>query len=86
MPEQLNQLVHTRRKWVDTVGGVFEEKQRENPGRIWGLPKTSVYEGIEEEVQELLRAGPEGLDGVGEGSSKGKGKARQLSGDYMDIG
>lgn len=86
VPEQLNQLVQTRRKWVDTVGGVFEEKQRESPGRIWGLPKTNVYDGLEEEVQELLRAGPEGLAGAMEGNAKGKGKARQMGGDYMDIG
>lgn len=87
VPEQLSQLVATRRKWVDAVGGVFDEKQKESPGRIYGLPKTSIYEGIEEEVQELLRAGPEGTsDGLREGGSKGKGKARQIGVDYMDLG
>lgn len=77
----------TRRKWVDAVGGVFEEKQRENPGRIYGLPKDSLYEGIEEEVQALLRAGPEGTsDGLGDGGLRGKGKARQVGADHMDVG
>lgn len=87
VPEQLSQLVATRRKWVDAVGGVFDEKQKESPGRIFGLPKTSIYEGIEEEVQELLRAGPVGIsDGMGDGGLKGKGKARQIGVDYMDVG
>lgn len=87
VPEQLSQLVTTRRKWVDAVGGVFEEKQKEIPGRIHGLPKTSVYEGIEEEVQELLRVGPDGVhEGLGDRVSKGKGKARQIGVEYMDIG
>lgn len=90
VPEQLSQLVATRKKWVDAVGSVFEEKQRESPGRIWGLPKSSVYEGLEDDAQEFLRAGPDApLDlviGEGSSSSKGKGKARQVDGDYMDIG
>ena len=29
LPDQLNELVRTRQKWVDNVGGVFEEKERE---------------------------------------------------------
>jgi len=59
VPEQANQLVKTRRQWVDTVGGVFEEKQRETPGRIWGLPKTSVFIGVDQQVQqELARTTP----------------------------
>jgi len=39
--DQLRHLVETRRQWVDTVGSVFEEKQRDIPGRIWGFPKQS---------------------------------------------
>lgn len=61
VPEQLNRLVQTRRQWVDTVGSVFEEKQNESPGRIWGLPRTSVYDGIDEEVRrEIARNSPPG--------------------------
>ncbi|KXN83229.1 Chromatin-remodeling complexes subunit NGG1 [Leucoagaricus sp. SymC.cos] len=52
--DQLKHLVETRRQWVDTVGTVFEQKERENSGRIWGLPKESIYQGIEEEAQRLL--------------------------------
>lgn len=78
--EQLRQLVETRRQWVDTVGGVFEQKQRERPGSMWGFPESSVYEGVDEEVQALLLAQPD-LDF--ERRSKGKGKER---GDAMDVG
>ncbi|TFK31973.1 histone acetyltransferases subunit 3-domain-containing protein [Crucibulum laeve] len=58
--DQLRMLVETRRQWVDTVGPIFEEKQEESPGRIWGLPKESVYQGVDEEVVEMLRAGVNG--------------------------
>ena len=59
VPEQLNDLVRTRRNWVDIVGGVFEEKEREHPGRIWGFPPESIYQGVDEEVRaELERVGP----------------------------
>lgn len=75
--DQLRQLVETRRQWVDTVGAVFDEKQHEFPGRIWGLPKESVYLGIEEDVQAQLRASPF--------SMANKGKETDL-GDAMDIG
>jgi len=52
--EQLKQLVETRRQWVDTVGAIFDEKELENPGRIYGTPKESVYTGVEEEVWASL--------------------------------
>lgn len=54
IPEQLKQLVETRKQWVEVVGSVFEQKERESPGRIWGFPKTSVYEGVDEEVRQDL--------------------------------
>ena len=54
--EQLKQLVETRRQWVDSVGAVFDAKEREIPGKLYGLPKRSVYEGIEEEIRALLAA------------------------------
>jgi len=60
VPEQLKQLVQTRDQWVDTVGGVFETKQRERPGRIWGLPQKSVFNGIDEQVQLILDPGLKG--------------------------
>ncbi|KAJ7700809.1 histone acetyltransferases subunit 3-domain-containing protein [Mycena rosella] len=78
--EQLRQLVDTRRQWVDTVGGVFDLKQLERPGSMWGFPETSVYEGVEDEVRAMLLAQPD-LDV--ERRNKGKGKER---GDAMDVG
>jgi transcriptional adapter 3 len=56
--EQLKQLVETRRQWVDSVGAVFDAKEREIPGRLYGLPKRSVFEGIDEEVRAMLAAAP----------------------------
>ena len=53
--EQLKQLVETRREWVDTVGSFFDEREKEYPGRIYGLPQESIYTGIEEEVEEALK-------------------------------
>ena len=59
VPEQLSELVRVRRTWVDVVGGVFEEKERNQPGRIWGFPPESIYDGVEEEVRaELERVAP----------------------------
>lgn len=87
VPDQLRQLVATRRQWVDTVGGVFDEKQRENPGSIWGLPPRSVFEGLDEDVRILLErqdGGGGGIESNG-ASSDGKGKGKR-SRDEMDIG
>ena len=47
----LAQLVDTRRRWVDLIGGVFDQKDKETPGRIWGLPQRSIYDGIEEDIK-----------------------------------
>lgn len=88
--DQLKHLMETRRQWVDQVGAVFEEKERECPGRIWGLPKESIYKGLEEDVQRLLLdPGPVhvvrdedilrngfGGKGVVPGKAKVKGKER----------
>jgi transcriptional adapter 3 len=52
--DHLRQLVETRRQWVDTVGGVFDEKQRESPGRICGLTKESIYTGIHEDLRRSI--------------------------------
>ena len=101
VPEQLKRLVDTREQWVETIGGVFEEKEREQPGRIWGYPKTSVYADMEEDVQrEMAHLGTAPLqprsqhnearasvNGDARTGSGGSGKGKQrASGDYMDIG
>jgi len=85
IPEPVHQLVETRRQWVDVVGDVFEEKQRENPGRIWGLPKKSVYEGIEDDVRREIERSLVACrnSDSDQRTNKGKGKAR---GDEMDVG
>lgn len=80
--EQLKQLVETRRKWVDTVGEVFEEKQKESPGRIWGLPKESIYGGIEVDVRRSIERS---LEAAPSESAQGKGKEKER-GDEMDVG
>lgn len=87
--DQLRHLMETRRQWVDTVGVVFEQKQKENPGRISGLPKESIYKGIEEEVEALLKNPPpvpmvDELDLRTKGSLKGKEKA--VLREEMDVG
>jgi transcriptional adapter 3 len=77
--DQLQHLVEIRRQWVDTVGSVFDEKQKENPGRIWGFPPESIYQSVEDEVRMMLLAsnpapGPQ------------VAKAQETSrGDEMDV-
>jgi len=63
VPDTLQDLVRTRKQWVQAVGGVFDNKQKENPGRIWGLHPKSVFEGIDEEVRIALGKDKEKADG-----------------------
>jgi transcriptional adapter 3 len=63
IPDTLKELVRTRKQWVQAVGGVFDTKQKESPGRIWGLPPKSVFEGIDEEVRIALGKDKERADG-----------------------
>jgi transcriptional adapter 3 len=87
VPDALRTLVETRREWVDVIGGAFEAKEMECPGRIRGLPQKSVFEGIEEDVRQELGvghyflhwdrarasggAGGEHVDGTSAGGSSG---------------
>jgi transcriptional adapter 3 len=57
MSEPLERLVKLRRQWVDEVGVAFERRETKSPGRIWGIPQKSVYEGIEEEARLQLERG-----------------------------
>jgi transcriptional adapter 3 len=94
VPEALVQLVATRRQWVDSVGDVFDAMEREQPGRIYGLPERSVYEGLEADVATLLDRTGEGDDagaGAGTGMNTGrpsagadKGKGRAAT-EAMDV-
>lgn len=86
MPDVLAQLVATRRQWVDGVGDVFETMEQEQPGRIYGLPERSIYEGLEADVAALADeggAGGVGRSSTGDGADKGKGRA--AVGEAMDV-
>ncbi|KAF6758581.1 histone acetyltransferases subunit 3-domain-containing protein [Ephemerocybe angulata] len=100
--DQLKTYVETRRQWVEQVGSVFDDLQRQNPGRIWGFPSESIYQGVEEDVREKLLQEPlitAPARGSGHATSsrmvngngnprhvEGKGKGRALPDDAMDIG
>ncbi|EGN96397.1 hypothetical protein SERLA73DRAFT_186126 [Serpula lacrymans var. lacrymans S7.3] len=80
--DHLRQLVETRRQWVDAVGAVFEDKEKECPGRIWGLPSKSVYDGIEESIRrELDHAVPTNSSGSNRRTIHENGRS-----DEMDVG
>jgi transcriptional adapter 3 len=80
VPEHLQQLVETRRQWVASVGGVFDEKERECPGRIWDLPRRSIYEGLEDAIRhDLARS-------LHPHSTASDQRTTQGNGDEMDVG
>ncbi|KAG1865380.1 histone acetyltransferases subunit 3-domain-containing protein [Suillus subluteus] len=80
VPEQLQQLVETRRQWVASVGEVFDEKERECPGRIWDLPRRSIYEGLEDAIRhDLARS-------LHPHSTASDQRTTQGNGDEMDVG
>ncbi|KAG1778387.1 histone acetyltransferases subunit 3-domain-containing protein [Suillus placidus] len=80
VPDQLQQLVETRRQWVASVGGVFDEKERECPGRIWDLPRRSIYEGLEDAIRhDLARS-------LHPHSTASDQRTTQGNGDEMDVG
>jgi transcriptional adapter 3 len=58
VPDNLKQLAATRRLWVDQVGKCFDAIEADHPGRIRSFPRSSVYEGIEEEVREEVERVP----------------------------
>ena len=84
VPDALSHLVATRRQWVDSVGGVFDTMEREQPGRIYGLPERSVYEGLDADVDALMGHTDCGDGVVGRSTSADKGKGRAVS-DVMDV-
>ncbi|KAF8352206.1 histone acetyltransferases subunit 3-domain-containing protein [Amanita rubescens] len=59
--DQLNHLVETRRQWVNTVGKFFDDKQRDNPGRVWGLPAESLFRDMQDEIQRNLEGIEKGV-------------------------
>ncbi|THH31882.1 hypothetical protein EUX98_g2324 [Antrodiella citrinella] len=58
VPDQLNELVEARRQWGELGEQLLKLKEEPNPGRMFGFPKRSVFEGMEDDVQrELDRVG-----------------------------
>lgn len=60
---QLQDLVRTRREWVEQVGAIFEGKEEEQPGRICGMPPESVYADMEHEIASLMVDPPKQAQG-----------------------
>lgn len=98
--DQLTEMVRLRRQWVDEVGSVFDEMEMRTPGSAFGLPRESIYAGMEDEVQALLMQSDPGGDhvdfaangfrfGEGGGGSRGVsvgGSVRRGESDAMDVG
>ena len=92
VPEALAQLVATRRQWVDSIGGMFDTLEREQPGRVYGLPERSIYEGIDADVAALLErtggaaggADAAGMEIVGRPDGADKGRLR-VGTESMDV-
>jgi transcriptional adapter 3 len=90
VPEALAQLVTTRRQWVDGIGGMFDALEREQPGRVYGLPERSIYEGLDADVDALLgrTGGAAGGPGAGleigrvDGADKGE---MRMGTEAMDV-
>ncbi|KAN0141056.1 Histone acetyltransferases subunit 3 domain containing protein [Lactarius tabidus] len=86
VPEALAQLVATRRQWVDSIGGMFDTLEQEQPGRVYGLPERSIYEGIEADVAALLERTGGADAGMEIGRSDGADKAKLRAGtEAMDV-
>ncbi|PFH53570.1 hypothetical protein AMATHDRAFT_73369 [Amanita thiersii Skay4041] len=85
--EHLKHLVDTRRQWVETVGKLFEEKQRMNSGRIWGLPEESIYRGLEDDVRDALESIDKSVKEEEEKRqmSRINATAARLEGDICDL-
>ena len=91
VPETLAQLITTRRQWVDSIGGMFDTLEREQPGRVYGLPERSIYEGIDADIAALVeRTGgaaggaDAGMEIVGRTDGVDKGNLR-VGVEAMDV-
>ena len=84
IPDALAQLVVTRRQWVDNIGGVFDAMEQEQPGRIYGLPERSIYEGLDADVDTLMGRADSDDGNAGRSASEDKGKGRAV-GEVMDV-
>ena len=91
VPETLAQLITTRRQWVDSIGGMFDTLEREQPGRVYGLPERSIYEGIDADIAALVEhtggaagGADAGMEIVGRADGADKGNLR-VGVEAMDV-
>ena len=92
IPNEIYEPVSVLRQWKAEIGSKFDLLERESAGLIKGLPKQSIYAGLEEEIATLRREGGIAAPlAAGEGSSSGDARrlallpgsnaSRQLSAD-----
>lgn len=53
VPKDLTRTVEILKRYEKNVGGGFEKLEQEHPGLILGLPKSSIYQGLEKDIAEL---------------------------------
>jgi len=59
-PEVIMDKVRLREKWVAAFGSAMQDWEERQPGRLMGLPPTSIYEGLEGDEGEGLEPQPDG--------------------------
>ena len=51
VPDDIKEMLHSLEAWKEHVGNAFEQKQVEQPGLVWGLPPTSIYDGLDKDIE-----------------------------------
>ena len=51
VPDDIKEMLHSLEAWKEQVGNAFEQKQVEQPGLVWGLPPTSIYDGLDKDIE-----------------------------------
>jgi hypothetical protein len=77
VPDDVKEVLHSLELWKEHVGKAFEQSQEERPGLVWGLPPTSIYEGLERDVEAAE---------LEEEREKQKGNAQVLATQYSILG
>lgn len=85
IPPEIFEPVTILRRWKGAVGAKFEEIERENPGLVWGMPRKSIYEGLEEEIAETQKAAGSSFT-VGSKAASGLNKSVSGSGSGTSGG
>ena len=55
VPDDIKEMLHSFEMWTEHVGKAFAQKQEERPGLVWGLPPTSIYEGLDQDIEAAER-------------------------------